>query len=98
MMRMIRRLSGQLTGGKRAVDDFSRGGAQRVEIRPVQVRAADVEDGERLAIDGDGNLVRSLRERDLGPAREGDPDKPQHAERWSDQYCPAHTDLQPKHG
>ena len=69
VMRMIRRLSRQPTGRKRAVDDRAGGGTQGMEIGPVEILAADVEDRERLAIDFDGDLFRSLCERDLCPGR-----------------------------
>ena len=70
MVRMIRRLPRQLPGGERAVDNLAGGGAQRMKIRPVEILAADVDDCERLAIDFDGDLFRSLCERDLAPRRQ----------------------------
>ena len=71
MVRMIRRLPRQLPGGDRAVDNLAGCGTQRMKIGPVEILAADVDNSERLAIDFDGDLFRSLCERDLAPRRQG---------------------------
>jgi hypothetical protein len=65
MVRMIRGLPGQLAGRNRSTDDLPGGRTQRVEIWPVEILPADVEHGERLAIDLDRDLLRSLRDCDL---------------------------------
>ena len=46
--------------GVAAGDDLAIGGAQRVQVRLIGLRA-DVEIGERLSVDFDGNLFVSLR-------------------------------------
>src|SRR5215213_348139 len=72
MMGMVGGFSRQLPGGKGAVDDRAGGRAYRVEIRSVQILAADVQDRERLAVDLDGDLFGRLRDFDLRAGRRRD--------------------------
>ena len=58
MVRVIGCFARELTGRDGAVDDLARGRAQRVQIRTVEVLAADVEDRERFAVDFNDNLRR----------------------------------------